>query len=102
MRECVAQVLLLFAGEKSDNTLCGRREERGLVSPGTARCKYRFMTADTLIHLLEEMMDIKIQQYAQYHLKLNPEVAKLLQEKRETDRRRLDQIRLELVRFLDS
>lgn len=60
------------------------------------------MTADTLIRLLEEMMDIKIQQYAQHQLKLNPEVAKLLGEKRETDRRRLDQIRTELVRFLDS
>jgi len=47
-------------------------------------------------------MDIKIQQYAQHQLKLNPEVAKLLGEKRETDRRRLDQIRTELVRFLDS
>lgn len=60
------------------------------------------MTAETLIRLLEEMMDIKIQRYAQYHLKLNPEVAKILMEKRETDRRRLDQIRVELVRFLDS
>ena len=47
-------------------------------------------------------MDLKMQQYAQYHLKLNPEVAKLLTEKRETDRRRLEQIRTELVRFLDS
>jgi len=60
------------------------------------------MTAETLIRLLEEMMDIKIQRYAQYHLKLNPEVAKILMEKRETDRRRLDQILVELVRFLDS
>jgi len=60
------------------------------------------MTADTLIQLLEEMMDIKIQQFTQFHMKLNPEVTRLLQEKRETDRRRLDQIRAELVRFLDS
>lgn len=60
------------------------------------------MTAETLIQLLEEMMDIKIQQYTQFHMKLNPEVTKLLTEKRETDRRRLDQIRVELVRFLDS
>ncbi len=60
------------------------------------------MTAETLIRLLEEMMDIKIQQYTQFHMKLNPEVTRLLQEKKETDRRRLDQIRVELVRFLDS
>jgi len=60
------------------------------------------MTAETLIRLLEEMMDLKLQQYAQTHLKLSPEVATFLQDKRETDRRRLDQIRLELVRFLES
>jgi len=60
------------------------------------------MTGEMLIGLLEEMMDLKLQQYAQQHLKLSPEVARLLLEKRETDRRRLDQIRRELVRFLDS
>jgi hypothetical protein len=58
------------------------------------------MTAESLIGLLEEMMDLKLQQYAQTHLKLTPEVAQILHEKKETDRRRLDQIRRELVRFL--
>ncbi len=60
------------------------------------------MTGEMLIGLLEEMMDLKLQQYAEQHLKLNPEVSRLLHDKRETDRRRLDQIRRELVRFLDS
>ncbi len=60
------------------------------------------MTAENLVRLLEEMMDLKMQRYAQSHLKLTPEIAQLLNEKRETDRRRLDQIRAELVRFLQS
>ena len=60
------------------------------------------MTAENLIQMLEEMMDLKIQHYAQSQLKLTPEVAQLLNQKRETDRRRLDQIRIELVRFLKS
>jgi hypothetical protein len=67
------------------------------------------MTAEALVELLEEMVDLKIQHYFEIHSKLTPEIAKLtpqvarlLQEKRETDRRRLDQIRAELVRFMES
>jgi hypothetical protein len=60
------------------------------------------MTAQTLVGLIEEMMDLKLQQYAESQIKLPMEVAPLLREKRETDRRRLDQIRLELVRFLET
>jgi hypothetical protein len=98
----MAQVLLQFCRSKKRIESCAAVEKlRGLVR--LARCDLtETMTAETLIRLLEEMMDIKMQQYAQYHLKLNPEVAKLLTEKRETDRRRLQQIRTELVRFLDS
>lgn len=60
------------------------------------------MTAHSLIHLLEEMMDLKVQQYAESQRKVTPEVASLLMAKRETDKRRLDQIRTELVRFLET
>jgi hypothetical protein len=60
------------------------------------------MTAEYLVRLLEEMMDLKLQHYAESHLKATPEVAALLRDKRETDRRRLDQIRVELVRFLEA
>ncbi len=58
------------------------------------------MTGETFVKLIEEMMDLKIQQLAESQLKLNPEVARILQEKRETDRRRLEQIRTEIVRML--
>ena len=61
-----------------------------------------FMTAPTLIGLLEEMMDLKVQQYAESQMKVTAEVAGLLREKRETDKRRLEQIRTELVRFLET
>lgn len=60
------------------------------------------MTAQTLIGLIEEMMDLKLQQYAESQMKLTAEVAPLLREKRETDKRRLEQIKVELVRFLET
>jgi hypothetical protein len=58
------------------------------------------MTAETLIELIEEMMDLKIQQYAESTMKPTPEIARILYEKKETDRRRLEQIRSELIRSL--
>ncbi len=60
------------------------------------------MTAESLIGLLEEMMDLKIQQHSESTMKRTPEITRMLHEKRETDHRRLDQIRAELVRFLQS
>jgi hypothetical protein len=60
------------------------------------------MTAESLIGLIEEMMDLKIQQYAESTMKPTSDIARLVREKRETDRRRLEQIRAELVRFLQS
>jgi hypothetical protein len=60
------------------------------------------MTAQSLVGLIEEMMDLKLQQYAESQIKLPAEVVPLLREKRETDRRRLDQIKSELVRFLET
>ncbi len=60
------------------------------------------MTAQSLVGLIEEMMDLKLQAYAESQMKLTPEVAPLLREKRETDKRRLEQIRIELIRFLET
>lgn len=60
------------------------------------------MTAQSLVRLIEEMMDLKVQQHAESQMKVTPEVASLLREKRETDKRRLEQIKLELVRFLET
>jgi hypothetical protein len=58
------------------------------------------MNAETIVKLIEEMVDLKVQQEAATHLRHNPEVARLLAQKRETDRRRLEQIRADLVRLL--
>jgi hypothetical protein len=60
------------------------------------------MTAESLIGLIEELVDLKIQQYAESTMKPNSEIARILHDKRETDQRRLQQIRAELVRFLQS
>jgi hypothetical protein len=67
-----------------------------------ARPKTTYMTAHSLIGLIEEMMDLKVQQYAESQMKLTPDLASILREKRETDKRRLEQIRTELVRFLET
>ena len=58
------------------------------------------MTAENLIGLIEEMFDLKIQHYAQSSMKPNAEIARIPHEKRETDHRRLEQIKAELVRYL--
>ena len=58
------------------------------------------MNTDASVKLIEEMMDLKLQQYAESQMRPTAEVARILQEKRETDRRRLDQIRCELARIL--
>jgi hypothetical protein len=58
------------------------------------------MNAETFVKLIEEMIVLKLQQHAQANLKASPEVARILEEKRITDRRRLEQIRAELVRSL--
>jgi hypothetical protein len=56
----------------------------------------------TFLGLLEEMIDIKIQQQTEAHLKMSPEVAAVLHQKRETDKRRIDQIRAELLRLMST
>ena len=58
------------------------------------------MTAEAFINLVEEMMDLKVQQHAETHLKTTPELTRIVTQKRETDRRRLEQIKVELIRML--
>jgi hypothetical protein len=58
------------------------------------------MKPETFVKLFEEMVDLKIQLQLATSLKVNPELSKMLAEKRETDRRRLEQIRVELIQFL--
>lgn len=55
-----------------------------------------------LPELIEELIDLKIQQYAETQMKPNSEVARVLREKQYTDRRRLEQIRFELGRLLQT
>ena len=58
------------------------------------------MNAEVLVRMIEEMIDLKVQQHAEASLRPSSEVAMVLQAKKETDRRRLEQIRAELVRLL--
>jgi len=59
------------------------------------------MNGEAFVTLIEEMIDLKLQHQSEAGLKPSPEVARLLQEKRATDRRRLEQIRAELVRLFN-
>jgi len=58
------------------------------------------MNGEPLAKLIEEMIDLKLQMHAQANLKASPEITRILEEKRITDRRRLEQIRAELIRLL--
>jgi|HubBroStandDraft_4_1064222.scaffolds.fasta_scaffold310880_1 hypothetical protein len=58
--------------------------------------------AETFVRLLEEMLDLKIQQDVESRMKCPPEIAQVMQAKRQTDQRRLDQIRAELVRLIQA
>jgi len=60
------------------------------------------MTAEKFVNLIEEMTDLKIQQFAESTMKPTPEFARILHEKRVTDRRRLEQIKAELARCLET
>jgi hypothetical protein len=59
------------------------------------------MTAEKFVNLIEELTDLKIQQFAESNMKTTPEISRILHEKRQTDRRRLDQIKAELARTLE-
>jgi len=56
--------------------------------------------AETAVKLIEEMIDLKLRQQPQPHLKTNPEIAHIIEEKRAVDRRRLEQVRAELANTL--
>jgi hypothetical protein len=60
------------------------------------------MTPEALVALLEELIELKIQQHMEPNSKLTPELARLVTQKRETDRRRLLHVKSELVRFLQA
>jgi hypothetical protein len=58
------------------------------------------MNPESFVRMLEEMMDLKIQEQAESNMEVPAELSSVLAAKRETDRRRLEQIRQELVRGL--
>src|SRR5260221_13802014 len=58
------------------------------------------MNAEMIVKLIEEMVDIKVQQQAETHIHVKPELARLLEEKPHGDRRRLEMIKQELTRQL--
>ena len=60
------------------------------------------MTAEAWVQLIEELIDIKLARFTAANMKLSPELTRLLHDKRDTDRQRLQQIRAELARTLQG
>ena len=60
------------------------------------------MDNEKFVKLIDEMVDLRVQQHTAAGLKVNPALAKILAEKRETDRHRLEQVRAELVQMLNE
>lgn len=60
------------------------------------------MSAEMFVKLIDEMVDIKVQQQAEIHLSGKPELARMLAEKRHSNRHRLDTIKQELIQLLDG
>jgi len=58
------------------------------------------MSAEAIVKLIEELVDLKVQQQAGMRPQVKPELARLLEEKRRTDRRRLESVEQELGRLL--
>ena len=56
------------------------------------------MNVEMIVKLIEEIVDIKVQQQAETHLHVKPELAQFLEEKRHGDRRRLEMIKQQLAR----
>ena len=55
------------------------------------------MTAEAFVKLIEEMVDLKVHLVLESQMRAKPELARLISQKRQTDARRLEQIRAELV-----
>jgi hypothetical protein len=60
------------------------------------------MSAETFVRLIEELVDIKVQYHLANKMKTSSDLARLVAVKRETDRQRADQIRVELIQALSQ
>jgi len=60
------------------------------------------MSAEDFVNMLEELIDLKVQQRTEIHLRTTPEISRILQSKQETDRRRLAQIKMQLAQLLSQ
>ena len=61
------------------------------------------MSPENFIDLVEELVDLKIRQHTEpQNMKMTAEFGRMLHEKREDDRRRVQQVKYELVRILSN
>lgn len=60
------------------------------------------MSAETFVSLIEEMVELKVQHHLAQHVKVPAHLARVVAEKRESDRLRSEQIKAQLVRLLTA
>jgi hypothetical protein len=60
------------------------------------------MSAQEFVGLLEKLIDLKLQQQAELQMKVPPEMNRMFQEKRESDRQRMAQIKRQLIAALET
>ena len=58
--------------------------------------------AEQFVRLIEEMIHLKLQMELDANKRPTPEIARVLSEKRITDQRRLEQIRMEMTMLLNG
>ena len=81
---------------------CERLTDRKQGAQATRQNIRLTMDNERFVKLIDEMVDLRVQQHTAAGLKVNPALAKILAEKRETDRHRLEQVRAELVQMLNE
>jgi hypothetical protein len=60
------------------------------------------MSAESFVRLIEELVELKVQLHLANHVKTSPELARVVGRKREIDRLRAEQVRLELIEALTA
>ena len=60
------------------------------------------MSAQEFVGLLEKLINLKLQAQAELQMKVAPEMNHFLQEKRESDRQKIVQIKRQLITVLES
>jgi hypothetical protein len=60
------------------------------------------MSAETFVRLIEELVDLKVQYHLANQMRTSTDLARVVAIKRESDRQRVEHIRVELIQALTA